>query len=122
MGLRKGAIRFEQKFMEGVELMLQSEAAKVHEYMDEKAPWTDRTGQARKELTATVQTTTLGWRIVLAQGVEYGVYLEFAHEKKYAIIQPTIQALSPDIMKRFQGMIDKLEVPQEPDAPPQGGG
>ena len=126
MGLKQGAIRFEQKFMAGLELYVNSAAIELETAMKEKRyaqkPWVNRTNAAVNSLTARASPTLTGFLITLSQGVEYGVYLELAHEKKYAVIQPTIRVMSPKIMETFQGMVDKLEVYQEPEAPPQGGG
>lgn len=89
--------------------LCQSGAAEAEAYMKSNRPWTDRTGQARQRLTGRVEhPDNENWEIVLSHGVSYGIYLEFAHEKKYAIIYPTIQIKSPDIMNSFQGLIDRL--------------
>ena len=72
----------------------------------QKAPWTDRTGQARQRLTAYVtELQPAICEITLAHGVDYGVFLELAHEKRFATIMPTIQRKSPEIMKGFKVLI-----------------
>ena len=54
-------------------------------------PWTDRTAQARQRLHGDCTHIDTGIRISLSHGVAYGVYLEFAHEKRYAIIYPVLR-------------------------------
>ncbi len=63
------------------------------------APWTDRTGQARQRLTAYVTKIQPGvYEITLAHGVSYGIWLELAHEKRFATIMPTINKDQKEIM------------------------
>lgn len=52
--------------------------------------------------------TPNGIRIILSHGVEYGIYLEFAHEKRYAVIYPTLRRKAPDVMSGLQGLFDRL--------------
>lgn len=89
-------------------LYVETAALTLQDYMRDKAPWTDRTGHARQRLTATASKVAKGYRIALAQGVDYGVFLELAHEKRFAIIQPTITEKGPDVMKGFQNLIGRL--------------
>ena len=60
--------------------------------------WTDLTAQARQRIKGYCVRTDRGIRIYLAHGVDYGVYLEFAHEKRYAIIYPTLRRKGPEII------------------------
>lgn len=68
-------------------------APKVEGEAKETAPWTDRTGDARKRLTCKVEKTPLGYRLKLAHGVDYGMWLELSNEKKYAVIEPTLKRM-----------------------------
>lgn len=72
------------------------------------APWTDRTGHARQRLTGSVEGVSEGFMITLAHGVEYGIWLEIANEKKYAIIMPTIQKEGPKIVSGFKRLLERL--------------
>jgi len=71
-------------------------------------PWTDRTGQARQRLRGyvTKQDTTV--RINLAHGVNYGEYLEYANEKRYAIIEPTLRANERNVVEGWYRMVKQL--------------
>lgn len=89
-------------------LKLETEAKKLQGYAQRNAPWTDRTSLARKSLNASVTTTNKGYRIILAHGVDYGMWLEFAHERKYAIIMPAIEQKSPEIIKSFENFMSRL--------------
>lgn len=83
-------------------------ALTLQNYARENRPWTDRTGHARQRLTGSVARVAEGYQIILAHGVDYGKWLELAHEKKYAIIQPTIKAKSPEVLSGFNKLLERL--------------
>jgi len=103
-----GLADFSSKAEIAMSMYVDTAALTLQDYMRDKAPWTDRTGQARQRLTAKAQRVSKGYRIALAQGVDYGVFLELAHEKRFAIIQPTITAKGPEVMKGFENLIGRL--------------
>lgn len=118
MGLHEGAIRFENEFMFALSTYVNNAATELENDMKEKKyaqkPWENHTWDAWRGLSARVSPTIYGFVITLSSNVKYGVYLELAHEQKYAVIKPTIRAEAPRIMQIFRGMIDKMEVPQNP--------
>ena len=73
-------------------------AASLQGEAQAKRSWTDRTAHARQRIKGYCVKTERGVRIYLAHGVDYGVFLEFAHEKKYAIIYPTLRRRGPEII------------------------
>ena len=77
-------------------------------YMKYNAPWTNRTGHARQRLTGTVEDDPKGYRIKLAHGVNYGIHLECANEKKYAILEPTILSQSNKVIQGFRTLLGRL--------------
>lgn len=90
----------------GIRIYCETAAKKLEGSAKQRAPWTDRTGQARQRLTAFVTQIQPGiCTITLAHGVDYGVYLELAHEKKYATIMPSIIREAPAIMSGFKVLI-----------------
>lgn len=85
------------------------EAQQLRSYMQINRPWTDRTGEAKRRLNAVVsQESEDAIRITLAHGVDYGYWLEVAHERKYSIIGPTIKTQGPEIAKKFSGFMQKI--------------
>lgn len=107
-----------ETFLYGADLKLDAAVGKIAEggaekmqaYAKKRAPWTDRTGNARKYLIGTaVRRKKAVWRIELSHTMDYGIFLEFAHEKRYAIILPTINKKSPAIMKTFNNFMSKLK-------------
>jgi len=70
--------------------------------MKANAPWVDRTGAARQSLRAEVEPPTAAQvqqmvELILAHGVEYGVFLELKNAGAFAIINPTLDAAAPKI-------------------------
>lgn len=68
-------------------------AAEAEQIAKSTAPWTDRTGDARKLLKGSVinDKDVIGFQ--LAHRVEYGKHLETANDGKYAILKPTIESM-----------------------------
>lgn len=75
-------------------------------YAKQNAPWTDRTGDARERLHATVEETGPIGTIVLSHGVDYGIWLEVANQGRYSIIPETIEVVGPLVMRDLQNMIN----------------
>ena len=91
-----------------IRMYAESQAKNLEGYAKEHRPWTDRTGDARKHLTGYVSTIPNGYRINLAHGVDYGVFLELAMEKKYAILEPTVRLKGPDVIRGMNNLLDRL--------------
>ena len=72
-------------------------ANEFEKYMKANAPWTDRTGNARRGLKA--QATQSRKAFV------YGVYLEYAMGRRFAIIQPTIDVKGQDYVDGLHGIL-----------------
>ena len=85
-------------------------AQKMEAYAKPNAPWTDRTGNARLRLHGEHERTNDELRIIISHGVDYGIWLELAHEKRFAILLETLTEVSPEVIKGFQGLIDKIKV------------
>ena len=88
-----------------------TKAGELQGKMKLNRPWTDRTGMAKALLTAKVsQPSKQLVRITLAHGVEYGIWLELAHEKNYAIIAPTVREEGPRIVQDMDNLMSKLKL------------
>lgn len=108
-GIEKGLMRLMDKSEAAIRMYSETAALKLQNYMRDNAPWTDRTGDARKRLTGTVYKVSNGYQIILSHGVNYGIWLELAHEKRFAIIQPTIQVNSNEVMKGLDKLLERLK-------------
>lgn len=97
------------KVKAGVLKVMQEEGKKLEDYMKLNRPWTDRTGNARDGLRADVNYYGGDYvSIVLSHGVYYGVYLEYAMEKRFAIINPTLLSQGPNVIRAFDGTMARL--------------
>lgn len=81
-------------------------AEQMEAYAKQNAPWTDRTTDARTYLHATVEEAGPIATIVLAHGVDYGLWLEIANGGKYSIIPETIDVFAPRLMRTLQNMMN----------------
>lgn len=70
----------------------QTVAADLQRQAQQNRPWTDRTGQARQRLRGWESKKGTAILVNLAHGVDYGEKLEYGHERRYAIVEPTLRA------------------------------
>lgn len=88
-----------------------TKASEIQEKMKTNRPWTDRTGMAKARLSADVsQPNSNTIRITLSHGVDYGIWLELANGKNYAIIAPTIREEGPRIVEDLNNLMSKLKL------------
>lgn len=107
-GLEKGMEMFEDKANAVFRMYVNTSSKKLESYAKENRKWKDRTGDARNRLTGSSKTLKNGYELQLAHGVDYGIWLEVANEKNYAIIEPTIRLQSPEIMKGFNRLLERF--------------
>ena len=130
--LKKNIDKMSDKLGAVVLMYSATKASELQAKMKINRPWTDRTAQARQRLKGTYKTIPNGYRLMLSHGVTYGKYLEatnnpnwknpnapgenqltglqteFAYERKFAIISPTIRTKSPEIIKGLTNLLDRL--------------
>ncbi len=84
---------------------LRDEAPKIAEQMQHEASWTDRTGQARRELRTEVEVQGERATLYLITGAPHGMYLELRWGGRYAIVSPMIPragiALGQELKRRM---------------------
>lgn len=112
-------IEFEEgDILEGLDNVFNKVEAALRVYADSAAkkieasakmnrPWTDRTGEARRTITAFAKhaSNSQKIRITLQDGVYYGKYLEYCNGGKYAIIEPTVDKEAPNIVEGLKGLL-----------------
>lgn len=86
---------------------LERQADRLRGQMKQEAPWTDRTGAARRQLLAEVEQDAQKVALVLSHGVPYGKYLELSNGGRYAIIGPTVMKEGWAIMRGMAGLMDR---------------
>lgn len=108
--LKSGLSIFEQKVDAAMQMYAETVSKDFESYAKENRPWTDRTGQARQRLNGYVEDMKNGKRVCLAHGVDYGIFLEYCHEKRFAILEPTIRLKGPDAVSGFKTMMNGIKV------------
>ena len=107
--LCKNLDKMSQKLGAVILMYSSTKASELQAYMKTNRPWTDRTGMAKALLNAKVsQPSNNVVRITLAHGVDYGIWLELAHGKNYAIIAPTIRQEGPRLVSDLNNIMGKL--------------
>lgn len=82
--------------------LLSQMSLEIREWMQENAPWTDRTFRARMSLWA---TTSMGSDIVslmFGHGVYYGIFLETMSLGEFGIVLPAVDMFSVELVFRLQ--------------------
>jgi hypothetical protein len=102
--LRTGA----KKTQDAAWYIAQYMAPRVENYMKTNAPWKDQTTNARNGLAARAYREGDEIGIVLFHQVPYGIYLETRWGGKYAIIEPTIDVMGPEVMAKYERLLERL--------------
>ena len=63
-----------------------------------------------KELAKVSQPDDRTVRKTLSHGVDYGIWLELAHEKNYAVIAPTVRKEGPRIVDDLSNLMSRLRL------------
>lgn len=76
----------------GLLMLMQTAATKMERWAKQNAIWTDRTGHARQRLTGQAYWEDANIVVAaIAHQVDYGIWLELAHQRKYAILEKAIE-------------------------------
>lgn len=104
--IEKGLAKLGAKMGAAMLMYAVTKSQQMQGYMQSNAPWTDRTGMARQTLTSRVsQPDSNTIRITCSHGVDYGIWLELAHEKNWAIVAPTIDKFAPEIINGMNNIM-----------------
>lgn len=88
-----------------------TKASDIQSKMKLNRPWTDRTNMAKTLLNVKVsQPNESTVRLTLAHGVDYGIWLELANNKNYAIIAPTIREEGPRMVEDLNNLMSKIKL------------
>lgn len=108
-GMITGLANFESASDKAIRVYAEQGALQLQNFARENRKWTDRTGHARQRLQGYVGKIPNGYRITLAHGVDYGIWLELANEKRFAIIPPSIEYVGTfEIMPGFERLLERL--------------
>lgn len=99
-------IEADTKLKAALLLLSDTIALKMEEWARDNAKWQDQTTHARQNLKGKAyfeDSNTLV--IALSHGMDYGVWLELAHERKYAILERTLEAHKDEIMRNWKKIV-----------------
>lgn len=90
----------------GITEIAEQASVKMREYAQKNRRWTDRTGYAKMLLQSVVATVgKKEIQSIVAHGVDYGVYLEYSFNRRYAILEEARDAIYPEAAKAIQEML-----------------
>lgn len=97
--IEQNILSIPEKTVKAVEKYGETVGTQMERYAKQNRPWTDRTGQARQRLHSYVERPEkYVVNIYLSHGVDYGESLEYGHEKRYAIVYPTLRRYAKKVM------------------------
>lgn len=96
--LQKSSAMIERRAY-ALEVLGRTAAARMENEAKATHPWTNRTYMAERSIMGRVERRGDLVRITLSIGVRYGVYLELAMRKRWAIVWPTIRKYTPEILR-----------------------
>ena len=102
---RKNLEEFPDKVQKALYAYAETAAKDCEREAKQNRPWTDRTAHARQRMQGYAEQEPGKVRVCLQHGVDYGMYLEYGFEKRYAIIQPTLRKQGPKILSGVEGLI-----------------
>lgn len=101
----------EKKLMRAAYATVRYHEGRAEAHMKQKAPWRDRTTNARNGLFAkAAKVGKATFALILAHSVTYGIYLERGTRKMRArpIIIPTLELYGPKVMQTFTKILNRL--------------
>jgi hypothetical protein len=96
-----------QKQKAGCEAVAKTTAANMQNYARDKRRWKDITGAARAGLHGDG-----GWesetvlKAFIAHGMDYGVYLELAHDRKYKLLEEVRDRFRNDFVNNIKRIMN----------------
>ena len=102
---------FQGRLKYAVQMYASTKANELESLMKANRKWTDRTGMAKARLNASTSDPDENTiRITLAHGVEYGIWLELANEKNFAIIAPTLSQQGPRVIEGLNDLMNEIKL------------
>lgn len=98
--------RLKARLTTGLTMITATMATKMEAWAKDNATWTDRTGNARQSLRGRSYWEDANKIVAqISHGVDYGIWLELANQKKYAILEETIEAHKSEILDAWAEVV-----------------
>lgn len=88
-------------------------AESMEAYAKANAPWTDRTGNARRTLEGFTEAEGHTRYIGVCGNMDYSPSLEMLHDKKYSILYPAVQVETTDILSQLANTVIAVDIVKE---------
>lgn len=86
-----------------------SVAARLEAEAKEKGPSSGPAARTGLPLKGSVERTESGIRVILESAAQDAASREFAHEKKNAVLCPTLKRAAPQAMQGLRNLLERLE-------------
>lgn len=106
-GVLQGLATFENRAMAAMKLYGDTAGKKLEKEAKDGAPWIDRTGLSRKTIQGGSQMEGDKCTVYVAGNTEQFPFLELAHDKKYATLQPSVDKLTPEILNGLNNLLGR---------------
>lgn len=98
------------RFQTSILILCEVAAAKMEEYAKDEAIWIDRTSNARQKLIGQAYYVTMDQvQIAVSHQMDYGIWLELAHGRDYAILETAIEENIDELLNSIKRLIGRLD-------------
>lgn len=91
-----------------LQIIADSAVKAMETYAKDNARWTDRTGNARQRLKGGTRWEESALIAAITHNVYYGMWLELAHGKKYAILEEALNSQAQSLLEAYHRFLDQL--------------
>lgn len=104
-GVLRGFADFEVKAKAALGVYADTAGKKLEDHAKNNAPWQDNTGLARKTIQGGKQWEGDKCHVYVSGNMQYSPFLELCNDKKHAILKPTVDKLSPEILQGLRNLM-----------------
>ncbi len=98
-------VRIQSATTEQLGAAAQTAAEELEQNAKQNAPWTDRTGNARRTLEGFVISEGDVLSIGVCGNMPYSPQLEVGYGGRYSVLVPTLDAAAPNIINRIRQIV-----------------
>lgn len=91
-----------------LQIIADSAVKAMERYAKNNARWTDRTGNARQRLKGSTRWEESALIAAISHNVDYGMWLELCHGKKYAILEEALNSQAQNLLDSYQRFLNQL--------------
>lgn len=101
-----GLDKVQDRLFEALRIVSHSAAKEMEAWAKQNAKWDNHTWNARQKLTGDAYwANSKVLETVLAHQMDYGVWLELAHNRKYAILDAAIKQKAPELFAQYRKLV-----------------